>query len=72
MEGTPLMGRLNCLAFAEATCRPVEQEAGAFGVELIGGEGLEHVDECELDGAGVLDGRQVEARRLGASPTGAS
>jgi hypothetical protein len=38
----------------------VEEEAGAFGVELMGGEGLEDFDERELDGGAVFDRRELE------------
>lgn len=38
----------------------VEEQAAALGVELVGGDGLQDLDECELDGLGVFDGREVE------------
>lgn len=39
----------------------VEEESGAFGIKPVVGEGLEDVDEGELDGGGVFDGWEIEA-----------
>jgi hypothetical protein len=38
----------------------IEEESGAARVELIGGEGLDDLDERELDGGAVFDGREFE------------
>lgn len=38
----------------------VEEDAGAPGVELIGGESLENVTEGELNGRAARDGRKGE------------
>ncbi|HEX6770644.1 MAG TPA: hypothetical protein VF126_01370 [Acidobacteriaceae bacterium] len=44
----------------------VEQEAGAFWIELIGGDGLENIGEGELDGLGVFDDGEIECDAVAA------
>jgi hypothetical protein len=36
------------------------EEAGAFGVELVGGEGLEDFDKRELDRGAIFGRRELE------------
>jgi hypothetical protein len=38
----------------------VQEEAGASGVELVGGEGVEDFYERELNGGAVFNGREFE------------
>ena len=38
----------------------VEKDAGAFGIKLVGSEGLQNIGEGELKGRAVLDGRKGE------------
>ncbi|QNI32335.1 hypothetical protein H7849_25715 [Alloacidobacterium dinghuense] len=37
----------------------VDEDAGAAGIEAIGGEGQDHVGQCELDGVGVFERGKV-------------
>jgi hypothetical protein len=68
-------GNVHLRGVGGSDLQAVEEQAGAFRVELIGGESLEDVDEGELDGRGVLDGREVErcvfpSPRVGAGADG--
>lgn len=38
----------------------VEEEAGAFGVDLVGGDALGDLGDCHRDGGAVVERRQVE------------
>jgi hypothetical protein len=45
----------------------VEEEAGAFGVELVAGDASEDVAEGDLDGGGVIDGGDGEGETIAAA-----
>jgi hypothetical protein len=51
---------LDVLGVGRGDLESVEEEAGAFGVELMGGEGLEDFDERELDRGAVFDRGELE------------
>jgi hypothetical protein len=51
---------VDVLRVGRGDLKSIEQEAGAFGIELVGGEGLEDFDERELDGGAVFNGGQFQ------------
>jgi hypothetical protein len=58
---------LDVFGVGRGDLEPVEEEDGAAGVELVGGEGMDDFDERELNGGAVFDIRELEREtgRLG-------
>jgi hypothetical protein len=60
-HGTNVCIGLGILDVGGSDLESVEKQSGSLGIESMGGEGLEDVDEGELDGGGIFGGREVEA-----------
>ena len=51
------------LGVARGDLQAVEEHAGSFGVDVLGGEGDEDFADGELDGSAVLERRQLEGEK---------
>jgi hypothetical protein len=68
-EGADAVGvDVDFLRIGRGDLESVEEEAGTAGIELVGGEGLDDLDERELDGGAVFDVGKVELIRFRRGP----